>query len=143
MAGTEQSIIINAPVETVYKAIVDYESYPSFLKEVESIQILKRNGNVVDVEYTVNLVKRVSYSLRLTGTPNRSVRWELLKASFMKSNDGGWKLEDLGDGRTRATYGLKVRVGRLVPKSIVDKLTVSTLPTTLKSFKQRAESLAQ
>ena len=140
MAGAEQSIIINAPPKAIYDVIVDYEAYPEFLSEVESIKILSRNGNVVDVEYTVNVIKRVSYVLRLTGTPHTSVRWSLVKASFMKSNDGGWTLEDLGDGRTKATYGLQVKVSRLVPGRVVDKLAGSTLPATLQAFKERAES---
>lgn len=140
MAGAEKTIIINAPPNVVYDVIVDYEKYPEFLDEMDEVKILKRNGNVVDAEYTANVVKRVSYSLRLTGTPHTSVRWSLLKASFMKSNDGGWTLEDLGDGRTKATYGLEVRVSRLVPNRIVDMLTVKTLPKTLEAFKKRAES---
>ena len=140
MAGAEQSIIINAPPQAIYDVIVDYERYPEFLSDVESIKILKRNGNVVDVEYTVNVIKRVSYILRLTGTPHTSVRWSLVKASFMKSNEGGWALEDLGDGRTKATYGLQVKVSRLVPGRVVDKLAGSTLPATLQAFKERAEA---
>ena len=142
MAGAERTIIINAPPNVVYDVIVDYEKYPEFLAEIDDVRVLKRNGNVVDVEYTANVIKRVSYSLRLTGTPHTSVRWNLIKASFMKSNDGGWTLEDLGDGRTKATYGLEVRVSRLVPGKVVDMLTVNTLPKTLEAFKARAEGLS-
>lgn len=141
MAGAEKTILINAPIQVVYDVIVDYEKYPEFLTEIEGIRILKRDGNVVDVEYTASMIKTISYSLRLTGIPNTSVRWCLLKASFMKTNDGGWSLEDLGDGRTKATYGLEVRVSRLVPRKLVDKLTVTTLPATLDAFKKRAESM--
>src|ERR687887_164632 len=32
----------------------------------------------------------------------------------MKSVDGSWELEDLGDGRTRATYNLEVDLGRML-----------------------------
>lgn len=142
MPGAEQSIIVNAPPKALYDVIVDYERYPEFLSEVESIRILKRSGDVVDVEYTVNVVKRVSYVLRLTGTPHTSVSWTLVKASFMKSNNGGWKLQALPDGSTKATYGLEVKVGRLVPGRIVDRLAGKTLPATLQAFKKRAESMA-
>jgi len=141
MAGAERTIIIEAPIQVVYDIIVDYEKYPEFLSEIDKVKVLARNGSVVDAEYTASMVKTVSYSLRLTGTPPTSVRWSLLKASFMKSNDGGWTLKDLGDGRTQATYGLEVRVSRLVPGKLVDKLTVTTLPATLDAFKKRAESM--
>ena len=32
----------------------------------------------------------------------------------MKSVDGAWELEDLGDGRTQATYRLEVELGRML-----------------------------
>ena len=31
-----------------------------------------------------------------------------------KSVDGSWELEDLGEGRTRATYSLEVDLGRML-----------------------------
>ena len=32
----------------------------------------------------------------------------------MKSVEGAWELDDLGDGRTRATYELEVELGRML-----------------------------
>jgi hypothetical protein len=32
----------------------------------------------------------------------------------LKSVDGSWRLEDLGSGRTRATYDLEVDLGRML-----------------------------
>ena len=42
MARAERSIEINAPVEYVFKAIVDYESYPEFLKNMKRVRVLER-----------------------------------------------------------------------------------------------------
>jgi hypothetical protein len=44
----------------------------------------------------------------------------------LKSVDGSWELEDLGDGRTRATYSLEVdpgrRLGMVIRGPLIDVL---------------------
>lgn len=141
MAGAEKSIEINAPIETVYAIITDYAKYPEFLDDVKAVKVLSQGGGAARIEQTLSLVKEVTMTLKLTEVPNTSVSWVTEGGSrFLKKNDGGWKLEDLGGGRTRATYGLDVEVGVWVPKKIVDSLTGSTLPKTLEAFKARAEA---
>jgi uncharacterized membrane protein len=93
------------------------------------------------VEFTLNVIKRITYTLRLTESPGGDgLRWELVEGMF-KSNSGGWALESLPDGRTGAVYDVEVAVGIFVPGSIVNRLVGKTLPATLKAFKRRAESL--
>jgi coenzyme Q-binding protein COQ10 len=142
MAGAEKSIVINAPPDVVYAVIVDYEKYPQFLDDVTAVKIVERGQGFTVLEQTLNLVKEVVVRLRLVETPNTSVRWTSQPggSSLVKRNDGGWKLEDLGNGTTKATYGLEVEVGMWVPQKIVDSLTGGTLPKTLEAFKKRAEA---
>jgi ribosome-associated toxin RatA of RatAB toxin-antitoxin module len=142
MPGTQQSIVIHAPVDVVYGVIVDYEKYPQFLSDVSAVKVISRAPGTTVMEQTLSLVKEVTMRLRLTETPHSAVSWVTETGSrFLKKNDGSWKLEDLGDGTTRATYGLDVEVGGIwVPQAIVDKLTGGTLPKTLQAFKARAEA---
>ena len=158
MAGAEQSIVVNTSPEVLFKVITDYEKYPQFLSEVSAVRVLERAGNTATVEYELDLIKKVSYTIKLTENAPKGVSWNLVKSSIMKSNDGGWTLEDLGGGKTKATYRLEVGmyrpdtgerlpcvyyihgVGMFVPQRIVDKLTGTTLPETLQAFKKRAES---
>jgi len=124
-----------------FSVIRDYEKYPEFLDEMESVRIIRSEGGVSDVEFTLNVIKRVTYTLRLTENPaGDGLRWELVEGMF-KSNSGGWALESLPDGRTGAVYDVEVAVGIFVPGSIVNRLVGKTLPATLKAFKRRAESL--
>ena len=124
-----------------FSVIRDYEKYPEFLDEMESVRIIRSQGGVSDVEFTLNVIKRVRYTLRLTESPTGDgLRWELVEGMF-KSNSGGWALESLPDGRTGAVYDVEVAVGIFVPGSIVNRLVGKTLPATLKAFKRRAESL--
>jgi ribosome-associated toxin RatA of RatAB toxin-antitoxin module len=121
--------------------IVDYEKYPEFLPEMERAEVVARDGDAVDVEFSLHLIKRLTYTLRLVGEPKVAVSWSLVDGMFQK-NDGGWVLEALADGRTRATYRVDVAVGVFVPGAITKRLIGSTLPTTLAAFKARAESLS-
>ena len=142
MPVAERSIIINASPEVLFKVITDYEKYPQFLNEVEKTEVLNRSGNIVRTRTTVNLIKRIHYTIDLTEVTNQSVKWTLVESSIMKSNIGGWTLKDLGNGRTQATYGVEiVPKGVFVPKRIISMLTDKSLPGTLAAFKQRAESL--
>jgi len=144
MPGAERTIEINAPIDVVYGVIVDYEKYPQFLSDVTAVRVLERGDGFTRMEQTISMMKEVTMTLRLTETPSSSVTWVTEGGSrFLKKNDGRWHLEDLGGGRTRATYGLDVEVGGIwVPKKMIDKMTGGTLPKTLDAFKARAESLA-
>lgn len=141
MPGAKRTIIINTPPDVLFGVITDYEKYPEFLSEVDKIEVISKTGNSTRVRYTVSLLKKVQYTIDLVATPNTSVRWTLVESGLMRSNVGGWALRDLGDGRTEATYDVEVvPKGLWVPKSIVTMLTNKSLPSTLESFKKRAEA---
>ena len=142
MAATTQTIEIDVSRAAFFDVIRDYERYPEFLDDMETVRIVRREGRVTDVEFTLNVIKRVTYTLRLTENEGEDgLRWELVEGMF-KSNSGGWALRELPGGRTHATYDVEVAVGIFVPGSIVNRLVGKTLPATLKAFKARAESLS-
>ena len=58
-------------------------------------------------------VKTVKAVLRFSYDAPTSIRWDQEEGDT-KSLKGWWDLEDLGDGRTRATYGLDVDPGRML-----------------------------
>jgi coenzyme Q-binding protein COQ10 len=141
MAATEQSVRVNVPPEAFYKVIADYESYPDILPEMEFAQILERTNNTVTARFTINLIKRVSYTLKLVEDDPQGLSWSLVEGPF-KKNSGGWRLERTDDGGTLAHYSVEVNVGLFVPKSVSNRLVGKTLPALLAHFKKRAESLA-
>jgi len=141
MPKTERNIIINAPPEKCYQVIADIDRYPEFVTETKGVKIIKRESkDKVQAEFTVKVIKEVSYTLNLWGVPGKSWQWTLVKG-FMKKNDGAWFLKDLGKGRTEATYAVDVEFGMLVPSSIVKMLQENQLPKMLETFKKRIESL--
>jgi ribosome-associated toxin RatA of RatAB toxin-antitoxin module len=139
VSAAVKTIEIDAPIERVYAVIVDYERYPEFLPEIERAEVVRRDGDVVEVAFSLNLIKRLAYTLRLVGEPERGVSWTLVDGMFT-TNAGSWTLEPLDGGRTLATYSIQVAVQIFVPGSITKRLVGSTLPTTLAAFKARAEA---
>ena len=79
MAGACQTIDIDVTPAAFFEVIRDYEHYPDFLSDMESVRILSREDGVSDVEFTLNVIKRVTYTLRLTERPpDQGLSWELV-----------------------------------------------------------------
>jgi len=140
MPGTQQDVQIAVRPEDFFKVITHYEDYPKFLDEMEEVQLLSRTGNTAEVRFSVNLIKRVTYTLLLTEDAPHSVRWRLKEGPFKVSN-GSWDLEELSDGSTRAHYDIEVKVAAFVPKSVSSRIVGKTVPALLAAFKGRAEAL--
>jgi len=140
MPGASRSIVINVPPDKVFDVITGYEKYPEFMKEVKEIKTSNRKGNQVDVQYKVDLMKSIKYSLRMTEERPSRVTWTFIEGEFMKDNKGSWVLEAAGEGQTKATYTIEMALGPLIPKSIVNAMVETQLPKMLEDVKRRAES---
>ncbi|EPX57118.1 cyclase/dehydrase [Cystobacter fuscus DSM 2262] len=140
MAGASRSIVINAPPEKLFDVITQYEKYPEFLSEVKKIRVLERKENTVKVQYEVDVIKTIRYTILVTEERPKRMSWTFVEGEVMKDNKGSWVLEPDGEGRTKATYTAELALGPLVPKAIVNALTETSLPKMLESFKRRAEA---
>ncbi len=139
MAGASRTIVFEAPIEKCFSVISDYERYPEFLPEVKKITTSNRRGHEVDVHYQAEVVKVIKYTVHMKEEKPKSVSWSFIDGEFMKDNRGGWVLEDLGNGQTKATYSIEVTVGMLVPKTILNALVDTQLPKLMANFKKRIE----
>ncbi len=142
MPRIERDIVIDAPIERVFDVIADYQRYPEFLPDMKAVTVHSRHDDgVLIAEFELELIMRISYTLRLTEDRPHRVRWALESAKMMTQNDGGWTLGSTDDGHTRAVYDLDVTLRGLIPRSVSDRLVGQTLPQTLGRFKARAEAL--
>lgn len=71
---------------------------------------------------------------------SRRITW-VQEDGDLKSVEGSWELEDLGDGRTRATYRLEVDPGRILEIAIRGPVVgvlrgrmVESMPGKLQAF---------
>lgn len=136
MASVERSIEVSVPRERVFRVVTDYEAYPDFLPEMEEVTVLSRADGVVEAEFVLRIVKRVTYRLRLVEESTSKVTWTLLSGD-LRENKGSWCIEDT-DGGCRVTYAVTVEVGMFVPGAIQARLVGEQLTQMLGAFADRA-----
>ena len=89
-----------------------------------------------------HLLADVRVTLEFSYEEPTTVRWVQEKGE-VKSLEGSWQLEDLGDGRTRATYGLVVDPGRMLGMLLRGPVEATVrdflLGNAAAGLKQRAE----
>ena len=109
------STVIEAPIETVYAAAADVESSPRWQPEIKRAEVLERDGNeqiVVETE-TDAKVRTLKSTLRFSYDPPHGLSWRQ-ESGDLKSVEGSWTFEEVGEGRTRATYEMTVDLGRML-----------------------------
>jgi hypothetical protein len=88
-------------------------------------------------------VRTVRSTVRFAYDGPTRLTWRQEKGE-LKSVQGSWTLEDLGDGRTRATYSLEVDLGRvlgmLIRGPLVDMLRGMLVGARAGELKKRIES---
>lgn len=141
MAKITKSIDINASPKDCFAVVSDYERYPEYLKESKEVTIAKKSKAGTDVTFFMEIIKKISYTLRMVEKPPKEISWTLVRGDLMKSNKGSWLFEDLGGGKTRATYTIDIELGLLVPGMISKMLIGSNLPSMLEAVKKRVEGL--
>lgn len=140
MSKTSTSVEIKAPLQKVFDVVSDFESYPEFLSGSKKVKILKKSGKKMQVEFQMDVIKTISYTLDIELKSPHEVSWTLVKGDFMKSNTGSWKLSEKKKGITHAVYEIEIGFGMLVPKSVASMLVEKNLPGMMKEFKERVEN---
>jgi ribosome-associated toxin RatA of RatAB toxin-antitoxin module len=134
---------IEAPIAAVYEAAADVEASPRWQPEIEVAECLERDGGgnqvLVHMETDVK-VRRLGSDIRFSYEKPSRVSW-VQEDGDLKSVEGSWEFEDLGDDRTRVTYWLEVDLGRtlglLIRGPLVGVLKgqlVNSMPERLKRF---------
>lgn len=134
---------IEAPIDAVYAVAADVEGSPRWQPEIKVAECVERDGEgnqlLVHME-TDAKVRRLGSEIRFSYAGPRRISW-VQEDGDLKSVEGSWELEDLGEGRTRATYWLEVDLGRalglLIRGPLVGVLRgqlVNTMPEKLKRF---------
>jgi hypothetical protein len=114
--GGTASTEIDAPLDRVWAEVEDVLSAPEWQGGLVAVTPLERDGQgrptLVESESDIK-VRHVKAKVRFSYEPPTKLSWTQVKGD-LKSVDGSWTLEDLGDGRTRATYALDADPGRVL-----------------------------
>jgi uncharacterized membrane protein len=142
----ERSVEIDAPIERCFDIAADIEGAPDWQGSLKDVEVLEKDGDgraeVVETESDAK-VKTVKARLRFSYFPPERIEWDQEKGDT-KSLKGWWDFEDLGGGRTRATYGLSADPGRmlgmLLRGPVEGKVRDFLLGGAAEGLKQKAEA---
>jgi len=147
LSGTV-STEIDAPIEAVWAIVQDVESAPAWQRGIGATDALARDeeGRATCCETLTDLKFKLFRSrLSFSYAPPDRLTWEQDQGD-LKSLRGSWQLEDLGGGRTRATYTLHADPGallsRFVKGALEEKLHAVLIEGRAAELKARAEAAA-
>lgn len=109
----ESTAEITAPIETVWELVADVERAPDWQGGLKALSAVERDeqGRAVVCESENDAkVKTIHSTVRFEYEAPTKLTWEQVHGE-LKSVTGHWLLEDLGDGRTQATYRVDVDFG--------------------------------
>ena len=137
------SIEIDAPIGEVFAVAADVERSPRWQPQIKVAECLYRDADgrqVLVRTETDAKVRRLGSTLRFSYEEPTGIRW-VQEEGDLKSVEGRWEFEDLGDDRTRATYSMTVDLGRMLGMVIRGPLVgvlrgqlVESMPGKLKGF---------
>lgn len=132
---------IDAPLDGVWAVVADVEAWPQWQGTLSGLDVEERDADerpsLCEVVFDAG-VQKIETVQRLRYEPPLGLQFSQESGS-LKSLDGSWRLEDLGDGRTRATYELEVEAGGVLKMIIsgaeekLRELLVTRLPGELKA----------
>jgi uncharacterized protein YndB with AHSA1/START domain len=107
---------IAAPLERVWAVVEDVHAAPGWQGGLDAMTVLERDADgrptLVETENDLK-VRRVRARVRFRYEGPSRLCWTQEQGD-MRAVEGAWELEDLGDGRTRATYRLDADPGRVL-----------------------------
>jgi carbon monoxide dehydrogenase subunit G len=127
LGGTASSEI-DAPLKDVWVAVEDVLSAPDWQGGLDAMTALEHDADgravLVGTENDIK-VRRIKAQVRFRYEGPTRLSWSQERGE-MKSVEGSWQLEDLGGGRTRATYELDADPGRLLGMLIKGPVEAAT-----------------
>lgn len=122
ISGTA-SADIDTPIDAVWPVVEDVATWAEWQDTLGTVRPLEQDadGRVsrckVEIDAKVTMIK---LELSVSYDAGTRVSWHR-EAGDLKKMDGSWLLEDLGDGRTRATYELEVNPGGVIGMFLNDE----------------------
>jgi carbon monoxide dehydrogenase subunit G len=107
---------IQAPLDEVWALVEDVERAPEWQGGLKELRALERDDEgrpTLCESETDGKVRTIKSTVRFSYDRPSRLTWTQEKGE-LKSVEGSWVLEDLGDGRTRAVYALEVDLGRML-----------------------------
>lgn len=141
---TTSSIVIAAEPSAVMEVIGDFPAYPQWATGVKKADVVAEGpeGWAEKVYFVLDVSPiKDEYTLAYEWDGYDAVTWTLVEGKMLRSLDGAYLLEDLGNGSTEVTYRLSLDVSIPLIGMLKRKGEKILIDTALKGLKKRVESL--
>ncbi len=149
MPHIENSVLVNAPLETVFAAARDQGSFPQFMPDVESLIVTERSpdGSRIVSDW---VAVASDFKLKVRWTEEdiwdeaaHELRFKQLKGDYT-AYGGLWKFTEDSPGVTRfqseIDYDLEIPLIGALLKAVVARLMRDNTQKVLDAIKSRAEA---
>lgn len=129
---------IDAPQQAIWDVLVDFESYPSWARDIKETRVVATDadGRPAEVLYRAAAMGRsTTYTLRYdwSSAPDR-LGWSLAEGDIMRALDGAYEFRADGDA-TDVTYHLSVDLKIPLPAFVKRRAEARIVSTALRSLR--------
>jgi ribosome-associated toxin RatA of RatAB toxin-antitoxin module len=138
---SERTQIAASPA-AILDAIIEVDAYPSWQRDVKSVDVLDRDaeGRPARARFVVDArLFTATYTLDYT-YGDGTVVWRLVESDQLRELDGGYTVSDSGDGTSTVTYKLDVDPVVSVPRFMRRAAAEKIVRSALDNLRQRVES---
>lgn len=127
------------PVDRIYRAVVDIESYPEKLAFIRAVEVLERQAERIRARVMVGLPGlNFSYECRIDCVENRSVEVSLISGPFKKLR-AVWRFEAVGPNETRILYSLDSQFRNKLMELTAGAIFASQIRQSIAAFEAHLE----
>ncbi|MGE3620428.1 MAG: SRPBCC family protein [Acidimicrobiia bacterium] len=139
-----ETMVVDATPARVYDAITDFESYPSWARDLKGVTVEETDdqGRGVRVTFRAAAMGRsTEYTLRYAYAEDpTTVSWTLESGDIMRRLDGSYVLEPAdGGARTEVTYDLAVELVIPLPGFVRRRAESKVVHTALRELRAHVE----
>ncbi|MGB3404322.1 MAG: SRPBCC family protein [Microcoleaceae cyanobacterium] len=137
-------VVINAPLETVWDVLTDYDNFDRFFPNVANSKLIETQGNskIFEQVYQVKIAtisKQFKVKVAVTETPVQEINFQQIEGD-LKSLQGSWKLQPAANSaQILVTHDVSVVPVDTLTRGLFFTIYKSTFKNTLLALKQEAE----
>jgi uncharacterized membrane protein len=111
-----RTVEVDAPIERCYELAADIQGAPDWQETLLDVEVLERDDQkrpLLVETLSDAVVRKARTTVRFSYDPPNGLSWEQVEGD-PKWLTGSWEFEDLGEGRTKATYAIESDPGRVL-----------------------------
>jgi len=137
------TVEVNAPLADVLATLRDVEHHVNWIpaiKEAKVLTVEDGTGLPATAHFKASAtVGTDEYTLSYEHTDD-TMAWSMVQGKLQTGQEGLWTLEDVGDGRTRATYDLMIHHNLPLPGFVRRRVIQGLVDDTVNGLVERMAS---